>query len=52
MENKHLEKNKLKAGKKTIRMNKISNVNNGELWYVITKQNKLRLMYMDGRCKI
>ena len=52
MENKHLEKNKLNAGKKTIKLNEITNEHNEELWYVITKQNKLRLMYMDGRCKI
>ena len=55
MENKHIEKNKennKKASKKTTRMNEIYKTNNGELWYIITKQNKLKLMYKDGRCKI
>ena len=51
MENKQFENNK-KAGKKTVRLNEISNLNNGDLYYIINKQNKVRLMYMDGGCKI
>jgi hypothetical protein len=51
MENKNIENNKKKAGK-TIKMKEISNQNIGEIWYLITKQNKLTLMYDEGRCKI
>ena len=51
MENNKFENNK-KAGKKTVRLNELSNKNTDEIWYVLTKGNKLQLMFLDGRCKI
>jgi restriction endonuclease len=44
MKNKNIKNNKKKADK-TIKMKEISNQNIGELWYVITKQNKLTLLF-------
>ena len=51
MKNNKFENNK-KAGKKTVRLNELSNNSTDEVWYVLTKGNKLQLMFMGGRCKI
>ena len=51
MENNKFETNK-KAGKKSVRLNELSNKSTYEIWYVLTKGNKLQLMFLDGRCKI
>lgn len=50
MENKKFENKE--AGKKTVRLNEISDKTTGEIWYVLTKGNKMQLMFMDRRCKI
>jgi hypothetical protein len=51
MKNNKFENDK-KAGKKTVKLNEISDKNTGEIYYVLSKGNKLQLMFMDGRCKI
>jgi len=52
MENKQLENNNKKASKKTIKLSEISDINNGDLWYMINNKNKVSLMYKDMRCRI
>ena len=46
------ESSKKKAGKKWVKLNELSKKNTDEIWYVLTKGNKLQLRFMDRRCKI
>jgi len=56
MENKNIEKNneikRSKAGNGTIRIKQAENISSEDIWYIITKQNKLKLMYGARGCKI